>query len=251
MAFVIRTAVQGVSAGMGLVGEKYHDSKERRAALAEEERSSDRLTSIGGQVNSMEPGQETSNDERIWTLDEAASDPPSYDESEAQQPPVAERTVSQLVQNVFASPVPQQDRPTRLPYPIIIPQRRPGSKGRGFARAYPPDMDAFGFDGAAFLRFLQSFQDASEASPWLQALFVSAQVVGLVPGAITMAVSLSISITAGYASPDLISSQLTSRQYGDRVAGQIQSKCLPRSDEQGHLHAYGSILHGTTMQRRA
>ena len=197
IAPIIRAAVKGVSTGLGLAGEKYHDHKERKATLASSE-NSDKSANASIEENPIEPGAETANDERIWALDETAGEPPSYDESVPDQRPVPERTVSDLVHNVFAAPMPHQDHPTRLPHPVVIPQRRPGTKGRGFARAYPPDMEAFGVDEAAFLRFLQSFEDASQAAPWLQALYISANVVGLVPGHITMAVSISLSFAAGY-----------------------------------------------------
>jgi hypothetical protein len=199
---LISTAVKGVSAGIGLVGEKYHDRKERKAILEEQEISSSRSTQADEQlVDTLQLGDETANDERIWALDEAAGAPPSYKEVDTQQRPVPERTVSALVHDIFpprnGEVHLQYQQSLRLPYPIIIPQRRPGEKSRGFARAYPPDMEAFGIDEAGFLRFLQNFQDASQAAPWLQALYVSAGVIGLVPGHITMAVSLSLSIAAG------------------------------------------------------
>ncbi|KAF2682198.1 hypothetical protein K458DRAFT_370860 [Lentithecium fluviatile CBS 122367] len=205
IAPIIRAAVKGVSTGMGLAGEKYYDHKERKATLSEREKSPNGSTdsSVEQLVNLLQPGDESASDQRIWALDEAAGEPPSYEESGASQRPVQERTVSELVHNVLgrgnSGTLPQMEQSIRLPHPIVIPQRRPGARGRGFARAFPPDMEAFGMDEAAFLRFLQSFQDASEAAPWLKALYISANAVGLVPGHITMAVSLSLSIAAGTA----------------------------------------------------
>jgi hypothetical protein len=206
LAPIIQAAVKGASTGIGLAGEKYHDHKERKAALAlaKGEIPSSTLPGISPEalLNPLEPGAETANDERIWALDEASGRPPSYDESDPEHRPMPERTVSDLVHNVFASLMPHENRPKRLPYPIIIPQRRPGERTRGFAQAYPPDMEAFGMDQAAFLRFLQSFHESSQAAPWLQALFISAQAVGVYPSHITMAVSISLSFAAGYDARD-------------------------------------------------
>lgn len=206
IAPIIRTVVKGVSTGIGLAGEKYYDHKERKAALAEQDksRSTSDLETTRELINPSEPGAETANDERIWALDEAAGDPPAYEleDTQAQQHrPTAERTVSDLVRDVGTfkddNANYHSEQPIRLPYPVIIPQRRPGTKSRGFARAYAPDLEAFGIDEDAFLRFLQGFQDASKASPWLNALYVSAGVVGFVPNHITMAVSISVQVTAG------------------------------------------------------
>ncbi|KAF2740707.1 hypothetical protein EJ04DRAFT_558693 [Polyplosphaeria fusca] len=193
MAFVIRAVTKGLSNGLGLAGEKYHDHKDRKAALAKQD------------SNPTEPSsqdQNTADDERIWALDEAGGDPPGYEES--QQQAMSERTVSELVQDmvttlhVEAPPRAEQER-ARLPYPVIIPQRRPGTKERGFARAYPPDLEAFDFDQDSFLRFLQNFEDASQASPWLNAVYLTAGAIGFVPGHITMAVAISVQIAAGTA----------------------------------------------------
>jgi hypothetical protein len=251
LAPIIQAAVKGASTTIGLAGEKYHDHKERKAALAKGEifLSTSPGSSPEVLLNPLEPGAETANDERIWALDEASGRPPSDDESDPQHRPLPARTVSDLVHNVFASPIPHENRPRRLPYPIIIPQRRPGERTRGFAQAYPPDMEAFGMDQATFLRFLQSFHESSQAAPWLQALFISAQAVGFYPSHITMAVSISLSFAAGYEYTRFFpSSQLMSKQNGDRASKQIQSQHLSRPDEQGYFHAHGALLHGDHVQ---
>jgi hypothetical protein len=184
--------LKSVATGIGLASEKYHDHKERKAALKTPE---------------AVENHDVANDEQDWALDEAAGDPPQYEEVESyangQTPgrPAVERTISDLVHD--AVPARSEalrvipDRATKLPYPIIIPQRRPGNKKRGFARAYAPDLEAFGIDEETFCRFLNNFDESSKASPWLNALFVSAGIVGLVPGVTTMAVAISVQVAAG------------------------------------------------------
>jgi hypothetical protein len=183
MAFVLGAVAKGVSATIGIAAEKYYDRKDRKAALSEQPH---------------EPTETVVSDEQDWALDEAA-DPPDYETSELHNRHNLERSVSELVHDTvsIAPPQAQDLQRHRLPYPIIIPQRRPGTKQRGFARAYPPDIGPSGIDQEAFMRFLDNFQSSSEASPWLNALFVSAGIVGLVPGVITMAVSISVQVAAG------------------------------------------------------
>jgi hypothetical protein len=48
----------------------------------------------------------------------------------------------------------------RLPMPIIIPQRRPGTKDRGWAMAYSPVLQSCDIDKNAFIAFLYSFNEA-------------------------------------------------------------------------------------------
>lgn len=251
---MLRTITRGVSTGIGLAGEKYHDHKDRKTALAEQE-SKDVEVQVRELINPAVPGTETANDETIWALDEAAG-PPSYETSHSLHRPDVERTVSDLVHDVTAISETEghlPEAPTgKLPYPVIIPQRRPGTKARGWARAYPPDLEALGVEQDMFLRFLQNFEDAQQASPWLKALYVAGNAVGLVPGHITMAVSISISFAAGYV--ELlwnVTNTINTFQDCYRITRPIQGERFLRSDEQGGLNAAWPICHGPSVQRRS
>jgi hypothetical protein len=52
----------------------------------------------------------------------------------------------------------------RLDCPVIIPQRRPEEKERGFIRAYAPALLDCGIDEATFLHFLDSLNQATKVS---------------------------------------------------------------------------------------
>jgi hypothetical protein len=52
----------------------------------------------------------------------------------------------------------------RLPCPVIIPQRRPENKERGFIRAYAPALLECGIDEATFLNFIDSLNQATKVS---------------------------------------------------------------------------------------
>lgn len=204
---------RAVSTVAGLVGEKYHDHKERKAALAVQDRASPASSSrelpsssTAGATGTAETME--ASDERIWALDEAAGDPPAYDETTEfngghsgfdTKPSGSEKSVPELVHETMAT-MPEDAQvqiSERLPYPIIIPQRRPGTKWRGFARAYPPCLEDFDIDQDTFMAFLKNFEDASQASPWITAVFIAGGIVGFVPGTITMAVGMAVQFTAG------------------------------------------------------
>jgi hypothetical protein len=53
----------------------------------------------------------------------------------------------------------------QLPCPVIIPQRRPKDKERGFIRAYAPALFECGIDEATFLNFIDSLNQATKVSP--------------------------------------------------------------------------------------
>jgi hypothetical protein len=197
---MITAVTRGISSTIGLAREKQFDHKERKAALAHRDQS--RTPSVASRDIQVEDGVIT--DEQEWALDEAADQPPR-EESDRNPDSVLTRTVSELVQDTIhdtlgaeASEISASQPTLRLPYPIIIPQRRPGTKGRGFARAYPPDLAQFGIDQDTFLRFLKSFHSASKSSPALHALYITASATSPIHGMITFAVSLSVTITLRY-----------------------------------------------------
>jgi hypothetical protein len=147
--------------------------------------------------------------ERYWALDDASNLPPSYEQAMAQQIPDNANlsspeinsfvSIPKLVENIvaLAPNMPLQIIP--MPYPVIIPQRRPRSKGRGFVRAYAPDLMSSGISEEMFLRFLNNFDQAARASPYIVALYYAAGVAGLVPGVIPTVVSIAVQFAAGTA----------------------------------------------------
>lgn len=64
----------------------------------------------------------------------------------------------------------QQQTPGRLLHPVVIPQRRPGDRLRGFVRAYATDLMNCGIDQDTFIDFLVTFTRASRPPKWMSAL---------------------------------------------------------------------------------
>lgn len=88
-----------------------------------------------------------------------------------------------------------------LPHPVILPQRRPNDRSRGFVRAYAPDLGKYkGIDEGTFLNFLKEFHTSSQASGWLQVINVAAIGAGFAPSAIAMAVAMSVQVATRVAS---------------------------------------------------
>ncbi|KAF3068462.1 hypothetical protein GL218_08251 [Daldinia childiae] len=87
--------------------------------------------------------------------------------------------------------------PVSLPYPIIIPQRRPGQRARGFIRAYAPDLMGCGIDQPTFMRFLDELDKATASSPLVGAINLASNMAGFIPSAIGSTVGLAVQITAG------------------------------------------------------
>ena len=68
-----------------------------------------------------------------------------------------------------------------LPFPVILPQRRPGTKTRGFVRAYSPVLEEMGIFQDAFLRFLKDFHKAAQASPIFDVVMMATAIAAAYP----------------------------------------------------------------------
>jgi hypothetical protein len=122
-------------------------------------------------------------DEENWALDEASGEL-ATDESQLGHTLLIETSGLEI----------PTDHLRTLPYPVILPQRRPQTKSRCFVRAYAPLLgDCKGIDEETFLKFLDEFHDKSQTSDSLQAVNVAAIVVGMVPSVIAMAVATATS----------------------------------------------------------
>jgi len=135
------------------------------------------------------------NDEEIWALDDAASPGP---ERESSDPPKESKKIADVFLRRHPPPA-RQISSGQLPCPVIIPQRRPKDKKRGFVRAYAPVLANCDIDQDTFLEFLKSFQQASKADPWLNAVNAAAMIAGLVPSVTAMAVSTAVQVAVGVA----------------------------------------------------
>lgn len=113
-------------------------------------------------------------DEAAWELDEMAEHIAANSSAEPKDAAaavnVAEADHSEAILNkendmirelvLLAGPPPQPAQ--RLPCPVIIPQRRPGNKSRGFVRAYAPVMEGCGVGQDVFLKFQDDWVKASK-----------------------------------------------------------------------------------------
>ncbi|KAF7945120.1 hypothetical protein EAE96_009899 [Botrytis aclada] len=86
----------------------------------------------------------------------------------------------------------------RLPLPVILPQRRPKSRSRGFIHAYAPLLQTCNISETMWLDFLRIFNEATQASPWIQCInFAGLAAHGVAPGvAIAVQIAIAVAIKA-------------------------------------------------------
>ena len=137
-------------------------------------------------------------DEADWALDEAAEneepEPSTYSDMDK------EETVENLIKNIRpakGSATTSKKAPTKLPFPVVLPQRRPGTKTRGFVRAYAPVLHESGIDQEMFLSFLKNFHKAVQASPIFDVVIIATAIAGAYPDPIVGLGVQAVQIAAG------------------------------------------------------
>ena len=117
---------------------------------------------------------EEENDEADWELNDAAEEqtaattPRANDEHNLEVSPSGEKDRQHYVDKIVVSfvgqypPPSNAQRPSKLPCSVIVPQRRPRDKTRGFIRAYAPVLSECGIDQTTFLQFLEIMDKASK-----------------------------------------------------------------------------------------
>ena len=104
-------------------------------------------------VESVRPRTQTHGETIAAAMAEETPDTPAPEPDEAEEKKIKQREALARELVAMAGPVP--DLAQRLPCPVIVPQRRPRNKDRGFVRAYAPVLDDCGISQDVFLQFLE------------------------------------------------------------------------------------------------
>jgi len=231
---IISRVIKGVGAGIGMAHEAVADHKEKKAA--KNRGTSPHPPGASTDDKTQPLGKEKSNDDHDysssssdesdletdraeWALDEAVQELeeslPTYNESTAAASASPEEVANSFLESLQLSKAPQQTY-TPLPNPVILPQRRPKDKSRGFVRAYAPLLgECSGIDQKMFIDFLNDFDRASRASPVFDVINIACFAVGFIPNPIAMAVTTAVSVAAGTARE--IQSRYRRNTYLDQI----------------------------------
>ena len=203
MAFVIGKLVKGAASGIGMASEGVHAYKHRHDSDPSITNSPARRTSPSPSRHGDAPGsRDDVPDEQAWELDDAqeelvtdggqASAPVYAHLSKEARDDIAKNPRLQAEFFLDRYPPPEQPLEPCLPCPVILPQRRPKDKSRGFVRAYAPVLDDCGMDQLMFLDFLETFDRAKQASPWINCINLACITAGFIPDGVSILVSGAI-----------------------------------------------------------
>ena len=176
---IISRIVKGIGSGIGLASEAIAHSKEKKAAqeagtasphTASRTQSpfpaADRQASTSSTESDDLTSEDFERDDQDWALDEAAAKlepPPPYgDDNLGGTLGVAtnDRVNTFLQSHPWKS---ETGSSHPLPCPVVLPQRRPKDKSRGFVRAYSPVLgECAGIDEATFIEFIDDLDRASQ-----------------------------------------------------------------------------------------
>ena len=208
---------QGLAVGIGLASESLHARKEKkkqlqqslcvpptlpqqqRGALARSESTIDHsatsLTTFNASTLNTTDGHLDDKSERLLAEKQDIDVPaPPYSEHDPARSNSPNEQVRSFLDNV--PPLPQYPV-SRLPYPVVVPQRRPGSRSRGFARAYAPDLEGCGISENVFLDFVEDFDKSSQANPWILSVNLAGIAMNFVPIPSVIAMLVGSAIHAG------------------------------------------------------
>jgi hypothetical protein len=207
--------VRGIAAGIGLASESYQHRKEKKASQTLAGKEDENAAAVTQEGRELQDDAHLSQqmDEAVWELDEAQDQV-----SDIQPRPAAatDQEVAGLADSFLVAHARPPPYPAgQLALPVVITQRRPESRTKGFVRAYSPLLDDVGIDQKTFLDFLGNLNKSLAPSPWIQAINLASFAGQAVPEPFTIMISIAVMKVADAAS------ELQSRSKTNRFLDQV------------------------------
>lgn len=195
--------VQGAAAGVGFASESIqHHREKKKARKQQEEQSTNNGHAASQDGRAGGEGLPEECDEAAWQLDEAQDDLAEANRTSmtnAQSSPSDPSAIADdFIRTHRSEDVPSPSG--RLDLPVVITQRRPKARTRGFIQAYAPLLENVGIDQTEFLDFIDKLNKAVQPNPWLQAINLATLAAQNVPEPVSLAVSIATKMAADAAS---------------------------------------------------
>ncbi|CRK31947.1 Burnettramic acids biosynthesis cluster protein E like [Verticillium longisporum] len=82
----------------------------------------------------------------------------------------------------------------RMASAVVLPQRRPKNRARGFVRAYAPVLNTAGIDQATFLDFIDTFNKSLEPNPYLNVINLAGFAGEAAPDPFSLLIGLAVDV---------------------------------------------------------
>jgi hypothetical protein len=211
----VNMIVRGIAAGIGLASESYQNRKEKKASQTRAGRNDEDAAAVdqGGLELQHDFQLSQQMDEAVRELD-AAQD--QVLEHPSRPADVTDEEVAGLADSFLAAHArPSPYSAGQLLLPVVITQRRPESRTKGFIRAYSPLLNDVGIDETTFLDFLSNLNKSLAPSPWIQAINLAAFAGQAVPEPFTIMISIAVKKVTDAASE--LQSRSKTNRFLDRV----------------------------------
>ncbi|KAK7897026.1 hypothetical protein LTR67_004914 [Exophiala xenobiotica] len=162
--FAVKLVAKGVTGAYALTKEAMHDHEAKKSPSTPSHLDVPSHQKYDG-ASSDDASSVSSDDEELTQeLDEAQQ---KFGHGKEMASLETAENVDQVVDTFVQRHPPPRYSPVagRLELPVILPQRRPKSKERGFVRAYAPMLQTCGLEQAEFLDFLDGFGKAIQSDP--------------------------------------------------------------------------------------
>jgi hypothetical protein len=186
---LVRAGIRSVSGAVGLASESIKSRKTDRQSPehgALDTTRSDSAHAVESVSSAQRQDEAGDNLENEWNLDDA------QDEIAGEHSQGAVDATPELTFLEKYGGRPSSGTAGQLSLPVVIPQRRPKDRSRGFIRAYAPVLQDAGIDQPIWLDFLDTLQKSSAADPWLNAINFASIGTMFMPHVIGFAVSYAI-----------------------------------------------------------
>jgi hypothetical protein len=186
---LVRAGIRSASSAVGLASESIKSRKTDRQSPehgAIDTTRSDSAHAVEDTSSTQRQDEAGVDLENEWNLDDA------QDEIAGEH---SQGAVDATPELTFLEKYGRQSDPSttgELSLPVVIPQRRPKDRSRGFIRAYAPVLQDAGINQPIWLDFLDTFQKSSAADPWLNAINFASIGTMFMPHVIGFAVSYAI-----------------------------------------------------------
>ncbi|KAI9722176.1 MAG: hypothetical protein M1828_004859 [Chrysothrix sp. TS-e1954] len=162
-------------------------------------------------------------DEEDRDLDEAAQELGDIRVPGVHKPPPTGNIASPAAIDTLVKSFLQQFPPPRQPIgplqlPVILPQRRPRNKQRGFVKGYAPLLQEAGISQEVFLSFFEYFEEAIKVSPIFDIINVGVNIAGFVPEPTVQIVTTVVWIA------DVTAKEMYQRSRSNDFLGQMNER---------------------------
>ncbi|WQF79339.1 hypothetical protein CDEST_04353 [Colletotrichum destructivum] len=213
---LVEEIVRSAAGGIGVISEALHHRKEKKAKGLHQSQEHLR-TQLPSETAQSRPGEAVPDSDNI--VDQKATTGEEEESRSQKDQKDSGNLATAFINRHACLSGNRAGNGGELPLPVILPQRRPENRARGFLRAYAPLLADVGIDENTFLDFIDTFNKALEPSPWINAL----NLAGFAGSAMPEPASMLFGFGVEYATEAALEghSRYSSNVFLDRVNSQF------------------------------